>query len=102
MYRKQMSFLDKTLVGGNLAFAFHLQLQQVQLQQVRTTCVKGLMSAEQHGGRDLGSSVCLLFFWRDIYTATFFSSFFFFSSRTFENPAKQILVSHANQNLLNE
>lgn len=73
-----MSFLDKTLVGGNLAFAFHLQLQQVQLQQVRTTCVKGLMSAEQHGGRDLGSSVCLLFFWRDIYTATFFSSFFFF------------------------
>lgn len=40
VYRKQISLSDKTLVGGNLAFAFHLQLNNYSRYRQRSLLVQ--------------------------------------------------------------
>lgn len=55
--------------------------------------VKWLRSAEQHHSGDLGSSVCLLVFWKDIYVATFF----FFSPEVLRIQQNKYLYHMQNQ-----
>ena len=60
----------------------------IQRQRVQATLpprAKWLVSAERRRAGDLGSSVCLLVFWKDIYVATFLFFFlqkFWVSSKT--------------------